>query len=381
MEDFMNIRHLVSLTFFTLIYFQQTIPVVIQRSVLYHPEYKKTVVLYGDLHEWGIPYIRQIGCSDEIVKKFVEVCNKQLKISIGILDELLYENKERTCIITETGKETLFDLLDQEAGFVKQNVPDEGVLFVIPRLLARYAIQEGETPEEKKLAFKKNQATMRAAKSRSYLQNCVSIILHDNLSWIIGDTDRTAQDLFMCFTAYKYRERIVHLLQNDAESLPDHIRKLSIGFIKNYIKDLHDTFACSGFVDQYGLQAIEIIDNLLVKSGLSESNHIAELYLYLAQNNDEKGKEDLIILIIGLFRCINQKQDEELKRYMHIITTSSDCDLVILLFGAGHTSRLKKYLLSQGYQEIEPQIGPEADCLDGQQLRLLVEKIVEQPIY
>jgi hypothetical protein len=67
---------------------------------------------------------------------------------------------------------------------------------------------------------------------------------------------------------------------------------------------------------------------------------------------------------------------------MHIITTSSDCELVILLFGAGHTSRLKKYLLSQGYQEIEPQRGPDMDlCLDNQQLRLLVEKIVEQPLY
>lgn len=335
--------------------FKPVFPIIITADYLSHPENKKTVTLYGDMHEKNlVQLMRMVGySSDESFAKFIEVWQRQLlKIEDTVTDLLEHDNEAKTCVITETNSGLLDCMFEQEAGFYPSDKLSDQFLARVTRLLLAHVIKDGATPQEKKQMYIAN-AT--AVKTQDYLKSCYSVILQKNISWIIGDRWRTKQDEHMMFTVLQTREQIMKALQEDnGASLSEQIRELSIDFVRNRIMYVQDCCLRYGLDDNYNPEILNIIDAVLEKSGLSPSHHMAELYTHLLNN----GETDLMgylnnIIISGSSLLM----DVELKHYMDAINKSSECDSVIVVAGVAHIELLKKMLVKQGYQEIKPQEG------------------------
>lgn len=230
----------------------------------------------------------------------------------------------------------------QEAGFTPKS-EDEEVLSFISRLLLKDIMKNGDTPDEKEQMFG---ASFNAFKS-NYLDRASSFVVHDNFVWILGDTERTSQDLALCLGVYKYRTNIIEVLAQQGTSLPDELMNLTVGFVKEYVASWQDIFLNNEFKDMYGASVMTAINDALSKSSLSDTDHFALLYQYLVDNN---ATDEMVSLNNKLCCFLSQKQDLEFQRYADAITESGhECDQAVVIAGASHTQLLRDYLATKGY--------------------------------
>ena len=231
-----------------LTYFGQTYSVICQATVLKHDQKNKVVLLLGDIHSGHSENnMKVFGCKDETIQSFESVDQAQQLIFTHFIKNILSGHK-KTCIITETNAETAAALFEQEAGFI-ESMTDKEILCFIPRLLLRDFMKNATTPDEKAALFN---ASIAAPKNQKYLDRCASIVLENNCTWIIGDTLRTEQDFMISHMIYQYRTNIIEALKQQDPSLPENIKVLTVGFVKEYIVSLQKMFSNNEFTDVYG---------------------------------------------------------------------------------------------------------------------------------
>lgn len=335
-----------------LTYFGQTYPVICQATVLKHEQKNKTVLLLGDMHASVAKSMKSLGCKDETIASFESVGQEQQAIFTDFIKNLLHVAHKKPCIITETNASTAAALFEQEAGFIESE-PDREILCFIPRLILQELMKDGNTPEEKAVLFNTNVA---AQKNQQYLNGRASVVLKNNSAWIIGDTLRTPQDFMISQVIYQYRSNIIEALKQQDPSLPEDIKTLTIGFVKEYIISLQTLFLNNELNDVYSQSITDTINDVTSKSGLSDSDHFALLYQYLVDNN---ATDEMDNLNNKLINCISQVFDLELQYHIEAITESGDeCDKVIVAAGVAHAQFVRDYLLTKGYTMVH-QVGIE----------------------
>ncbi len=351
-----------------LTYFGQTYPLIFQVTVLKHDQKNKTILLLGDLHSSStVPHMKYIACKNEIIANFEDLQKNQMDILCNFVTNMLHVAHKKTCIITETPISRITPTVNQEAGITQEPVQNEEAFHYVARLLLRDLMKTGNTPDEKS-QFVNNSFVA------GYLGRFPGFVINPTIVWVPGDTLRTDQDDRLCHDIFTHALRVIEALKQPNPPLHQEVKELTIGFVKAYIVFWQEIFANHSVNDLYGESLVVMLNDVISKSGLSDTDHFIQLYQYLVDNNLKDKADDLRIKVLYF---IAQKQDLELRFHADAITASrGECDQAVVVAGVTHTQLLRDYLLTQGYT-ITHQAGIEYEDSKDED-PLFYEQIVEQ---
>jgi len=315
------------------------LPLSYQSTLMIHPQSKKHVILYSDMHS---DYLEELIDDDELeLKKFEKLCKIQKK-SLTELAHTFFKldpkNGSQIVIITETDHDHFNDIVE---GDLVGN--DNNTLAVLPQMFIQ-RIVSSETNENKKHAI-----IIKKAVKPFNSTTTVSFLLNNGIRWIAGDTHRTDKDYSLIFTIYQKLNEIKETLEKKLE-LSSELKEFSIGNVKEYIKALHDEFEKRHIIDPYYKKVLDIINTVLKTKALSESDHIALLYGYFSQSGQTELQEELLLNLMGF---ISQKFDTELFDYLETFEKDASLNCLLVMAGGAHNEQLKVLLSSKGYSIVK----------------------------
>lgn len=351
----MNYMHLLCGILFLAVH-QSGHAVFIGLTSLSNKENNQQVILLSDAHMTVLdPMIKRLvhhGLIDESTSKALDTgWDEQYTIAPRLVSYLLNDKHYKKCLITETVGAAFCHMArlgQMEATFgITSEEKDPEVLLRIPRLLLRQ-LQSSQEPLEMKSQVKK---AVNAKASYNYL-NHMNVLLREQFKWIAGD-NRNEQELFMGTGIPSVWPMLKELIEkNDPAVLADAaFQKLTVGYFKNDMINWAKTFKEKGIDDQSVLRALAIINDLLEKKELQETDHLVTLYDYLSGKGLMQELQDVSN---GSDDCCIKKFDVELQYYLqqHVMQASEQHkpDVTCIIAGALHTDYVQKYLSDYGFQ-------------------------------
>ncbi len=330
--------------------------VFIGLTSLSNKENNQQVILLSDAHMTFMdPYIKRLvhhGLIDESTQKALNAgCDEQYTIAPRLVSYLLNDKNSKKCLITETVGGAFCDMarLGQiEARFgITSDVKDPEVLLCIPRLLLRQ-MQSLQEPLEMKSQVAD---AVKAKSSHTYL-NHMNVLLREQFKWIAGD-NRNEQEMLMGIAMPSVWPMFKELIEKNDPGLlaDDAFQKLTIEYFKNDMINWAKTFKEKGIDDQSAHRAFAIVNDLLEKKELQETDHLVALYDYLSG----KGLvQELQAVGKGSNDCCIKKFDVELQYYVqqHLMYASEQYkpEVTCIIAGASHTNYVQEYLSNYGFQ-------------------------------
>lgn len=340
--------------------------VFIGLTSLSNKENGQQVILLSDAHQTVLePMVKGLvsrgSLGDSVHAAFTIKCDEQCSIAPRFVSFLLNDKKSKKCLITETIGTAFCQMArlgQMEAHFgITQEAKDPEVLLCVPRLLLRHFHSLHEHSEHQ--LFDKDQllGAVRAKMNYNYLGHDNVLLTRDKddvipFTWIVGD-NRNEQEMLMGMIVPIAWPMFKELMEQKDPNLlaDDSFQMLTMGFLKKDMMDCGKIFKEKGIDDQSACRLLAIINELLEKKELKETDHVVTLYDYLFQKNRTQDLRDISEDSVD---CCVKKFDVELQYYLqqHVIYDflQHRPDVTCLMAGAMHTDYVQKYLSDFGFQ-------------------------------
>ena len=324
---------------FLLISVIDIVPLTFRSSVVVNHDLKKRVIFIDEVHA---RYINGM-VNPEQRKVLTRIYYHQKSIWTALGNALVGLGPamgSQCVVITETNPNSCSCLVEEEAGAIGERDTGE-TLDVVPRIFLRRLFAPVSTVNARISLFNNFQPFNTT--------HAVSFVLDNNVRWIVGDRARTKQDAYLSFYVYRNWQQIVDAIKTQSNLPQEHVGT-TIGYVREYINELHGILQEHGIVDHYYQKISDVITNALATRQVQESDHYAFLHKHLIDSDNEALRDELNNTMIFF---ISQKFDVELRSYLTEFNNDQTLRYAFVVAGGEHNKQLRESLVSQGYMIAE----------------------------